>query len=267
MAPAGGLLALLAGMKWTEEGWSSFDIKGHRADPAVETSVPLTVLNRGGEQIRLANCDENHVVEPGGELSLSIKDKFGFWIVPNEVQQWNCETGPFDLFAVGADLEGPDLKLGVGVDVVPEGFKENGEKSNPEEQQEQQQQEPEKTPEEQSEQPEQEETEETPPSSTAILGVVLSTEPHPVEGARAVACFDDSCTKGLELDSVPQSLTLHIIGINDAEIIQEDKVTKFLQNHYGYRYGYRPYGWRRRSWRRHYRRRHRRGHYGHYGHY
>jgi len=253
MAPAGGLLALLAGMKWTEEGWSSFDIKGHRADPAVETSVPLTVLNRGDEQIRLANCDENHVVEPGGELSLSIKDKFGFWIVPNEAQ-WNCKTGPFDFFAVGADLEGPDLKLGVGVDVVPDDFKENEEKTNPEEQQGQQQQQ------EQSGQPEQEEKEETPPSSTAVLGVVLSTNTHPLEGVRAVACFDDSCTKGLELDAAPESLTLHIIGKN---VVEENKVTNFLQNHW---FGHHHHGHHHHGHHHHGHHHHGHHHHGHHHH-
>lgn len=126
MAPAfAGLFAMLAGVTLQGDGWSSFNIRGQKAEQIVDAHVPLTVHNRGEQQIRLVNCDEDVIVPAEGNASLTMTGKFAFWVVPTGLE-WNCNTGPFDLFAVGADLTGPDLKLGVGVNVVPDDHKKEG---------------------------------------------------------------------------------------------------------------------------------------------
>jgi len=85
--------------------------------------MELLVRNTAASAVRLANCLESYSVAAGGNatvplsnLSNGSEDSSVLWVVPEEVE-WNCSTGPFDLFYVLLNVSGsgPAASMGFGL--------------------------------------------------------------------------------------------------------------------------------------------------------
>lgn len=82
-------------------------------DQGSNVSVWLVAKNRAAIPVHLVNCRENNTVPAGGNITLRLAGLSGFWIVPNGLD-WDCHTGPFDLYFIAVSLIGPELFASVG---------------------------------------------------------------------------------------------------------------------------------------------------------
>jgi len=195
-----------------------------RAAQPAEQPRELLVRNTAPAAVQLANCEESYPVAAGGNATVPLSGASVLWVVPEGVE-WNCSTGPFDLFYVDLNLTGSELAADVGFGLFEEEAFSNGTEDG---------QEAEGT---------NATEEELPVQSHGVAGVELSAL------GVAARCRPGNCGEAVQDPMHLKSLVLTIRGFDES----------VLSFWYGRPPWRRRRGWGRRGWGRrgrHWRRRH-----------
>jgi len=173
-------------------------------DTTTAASAELIVQNQAGSPVTLANCLSSHAVPAGGSVKLPLDGVVGYWVVP-EGLAWDCDSGPFDLFYVAANLSGPDMMTGVGFGAAVDGVGPT-EASSVEAQKED-----ESKDEDRAEEKNETDVDEARDATADVAGVELAFATEG-DGVRGVRCRRDLCSSSTTTSSLPSSLELNIMG-------------------------------------------------------
>jgi len=175
------------------------------------------------------------MVPPGGNASVTIAELEALWVVPEDVE-WNCHTGPFDLFYIDANLTGPEptASVGYGFFDEPVPARENSTGTEGSE------------------------------TSYGIVGVELvADDVGGAAGDGGIGCAVGSCGEDQEVTAALEGLTLHVVGSRVSMLSNRDRHGHghWGHGHWGHRHwghhhwghhhgGHRHWGYGHRGWRR-----------------
>jgi len=189
--------AMAAGMEDEVATATWADVKA--LEPTAVSSVQLLVQNQASSPVTLANCLSSHEIPAGGSLNLTLNGIVGYWVVPESLA-WDCDSGPFDLFYVAANLSGPESTAGVGF-----GMTLGGDGLTPSSESEK----ADNAAEENTEDMDKDADARGTAVSVAGVELTLATDGDEVRGIR---CRADLCSSSTAVPSMPASLELNIMG-------------------------------------------------------
>lgn len=208
------------------------DIRVQEQRPAAY--VQLLVHNRAGVNVSLQSCEEEHVVSPGGNTTIALSGLSGFWVVPQDVQ-WDCHSGPFDLFYIAANLTGPELVTGVGFGFAPEEAEEEEAQGGNHE----------------NVSASDENSSESDVSAQAlgkVAGVELATLTTGDAVSPGVRCRQNHCGESVDLEELPEVLRLSIVGPQANVLSFWYGGGHVVHHHHHHHWGGRGWGRRGRGW-------------------